>query len=1538
MRAVAGGKSHTHLPGRYGLYDPSTEHDACGIGFVAHIKGEKSRAIVEHGLEVLLRLSHRAACGSDPETGDGAGILLQLPHRFFKAKGLALGFDMPRRRRYGVGQLFLPSDDDARERCQAVVEEVVAEEGQRTIGWRDTPVNPEHTGRTARDVLPVFRQIYVARRRVPPSAFERKLFVIRKLIENRIRERGIDPRNQFHIASMSAETIVYKGLLLPHQLPEFYDDLRDPDMVSAISVVHSRFSTNTFPTWDRAQPFRYICHNGEINTLQGNRNWMNARRSQLQSAKFGGALDRLYPIIVPGGSDSAQFDNMLELLHLGGRSLPHAMMMMIPEAWENHTQMSEERRSFYQYAESLIEPWDGPAAIAFTDGTLVGATLDRNGLRPARYLVTEDDRIVLASETGVIDVPPEQVRYKGRLQPGKMLVIDTGEGRIIDDDEVKGEITKRWPYGKWLATNSYDVDMDKAAYTGYNIPPFADVEGTARLTGEELRRQQRAFGYTDEDERIIIQPMADDGKEPTGSMGTDTPLAVLSDRAPTLYHYFHQLFAQVTNPAIDPIRERLVMTLATAIGPDGNTFDETPEQCHRLVMDGPILTNEKLAKIAAIHEGVFEPLKLSMLYPVAEGPAGLAAAVEGLCDTAREAIDEGYNVLILSDRGVDATHAAIPSLLAVSAVHHHLVREGTRMQTGLLIETGEAREVHDFALLLGYGVAAVNPYVALDTVKELCATGLIEGDMADAKQRYIHAVHNGLLKIMSKMGISTLQSYRGAQIFECVGLSRELIDAHFTGTPSRLEGIGIDELGREALERHDRAFGAQSLSITDRLPVGGYYQWRRRGEVHKWNPATVAKLQAAARANDPALFDEYAALVDNEDRALCTLRGQLDFATDGVAPIDVDDVEPAADIVKRFVTGAMSFGSISAEAHETLAIAMNRLGGRSNSGEGGEEARRYIPDENGDLRSSKIKQVASARFGVTTHYLVNAEDLQIKIAQGAKPGEGGQLPGHKVDERIAKVRHSTPGVTLISPPPHHDIYSIEDLAQLIYDLQTVNPAARVSVKLVSEVGVGTVAAGVAKAHAGCVIIAGGAGGTGASPVSSIKHAGLPWELGLAETQQVLVQNDLRGRIRVQTDGGLRTGRDVAVAALLGAEEYGMATAALIVEGCIMLRKCHLNTCSVGIATQDGELRKRFTGNADDVVNFFVMVAEQLRRIMARLGFRTIDDMVGRVDRLRVRRELHHWKARKLDLTAILAQPAAPADRQRRFVEAVPWDLSDHLDHELIARAGKVLDGKGRVEIQLPIDNTKRAVGTMLSGAIAVRNGEAGLVGDSIHVVLTGSAGQSLGAFLAPGVTLDLAGDTNDYLGKGMAGGRIIVKPPPKTHFVPEDNIIIGNTVLYGATGGELFARGVAGERFAVRNSGARAVVEGLGDHGCEYMTGGVVIVLGRTGRNFAAGMSGGTAYVFDRDHTFRERCNTKMVELEALVDESDIWLVYGMIEDHVRHTGSALGTRILDNWEHTVSQFVKVMPIEYKRVLQARRAANRPKRPPKLALVDGGRS
>lgn len=1508
-------------PIRHGLYEPESEHDACGMGFVASIKGEKSRQIIENALEVLRRLSHRAGAGADPETGDGAGILIQIPHRFFKREGLRLGLDMPRRRRYGIAMVFLPPDPVERQACEDVCEQMVEEEGQRFLGWRDVPLSPKHCGSIAKLTQPVCRQMYIARRRLIPSAFERKLYVIRKRIENRIREQCLDSRGIFHIPSMSAETIVYKGLLLPSQLQEYYLDLQESEFVSAIALVHSRFSTNTFPTWDLAQPFHYIAHNGEINTVRGNHNWMSARRTLLESAKFFGPVDRLFPIIVPGRSDSAQFDNMLELLHLGGRSLPHAIMMMIPEAWENDQAMEHERRAFYEYSSRLMEPWDGPAAVAFTDGKLVGATLDRNGLRPARYIITKDGRVILSSEVGVTDIPDDQIVSKGRLRAGRMFVVDTVQGTILIDSEIKNEITRRYPYAQWLRTNALLLS---------NI---AEQVTPASFAGEALLCRQRAFGYSLEDLRLLLGTMGETGKEAIGSMGNDTPLAVLSTQAPVLSAYFHQLFAQVTNPPIDPIREALVMTLEVGLGPDGNTFEETPEQCHNLRVSGPILSNEEIAKIAAVNEGVFEPITISICYPVETGPKGLREALLQLLATVSEAVDEGYNIVILSDRQSGPTALAIPALLALSAVHQHLVRLGTRMHCGLVVETADARETHDLALLIGYGAAAINPYLALDTLRDMSAQGDLPCDVETAQANYIEALKSGLLKIMSKMGVSSLNSYRGAQMFEAVGLNREVIQNHFTGTASRLDGIGLDDLGREVLERHRRGYGNMAMVIDDILPVGGVYQWRRRGEVHKWTPETIAKLQAATKVGDRALFKQYAEAIDDEEEALCTLRGRLDFSN--TEAIDMDEVEPVSEILKRFVTGAMSFGSISAEAHETMAIAMNRIGGRSNSGEGGEEEHRYTPDANGDSRRSAIKQVASGRFGVTSHYLVSADDIQIKMAQGAKPGEGGQLPGHKVDERIAKVRWSTPGVTLISPPPHHDIYSIEDLAQLVHDLQCVNPDARISVKLVSEVGVGTVASGVAKAGAGAVVIAGYSGGTGASPQSSIKHAGLPWELGLAEAQQVLVQNNLRGRVKLQVDGGLRTGRDIVIATLLGAEEWGMATASLIVTGCIMLRKCHLNTCSVGVATQDAELRKRFTGSPGDVVRFFEMVAQQVRELMAQLGFRTIDEMVGRVDclRARVSTKEEHWKARKLDLGALLAEPVAPTTWERFCKHEHRNPLADHLDRQLIAKCKSAMDGGEPVTIEDSVRNTDRSVGAMLSGVISKVHGSAGLPDGSIRIKLSGSAGQSFGAFLASGVTLDLVGDANDYVGKGLSGGRIIVSPPKARSYVSEDNIIVGNTVLYGATRGEAYFSGIAGERFAVRNSGATAVVEGMGDHGCEYMTGGTVVCLGATGRNFAAGMSGGVAYVFERERSFRERCNLEMVDLESLSSDSEVWLIYGIVQAHTRYTGSALGERILDNWDNLVDHFVKVMPRDYKRVLAERRIRRSTK--PMLTVVQG---
>jgi glutamate synthase (NADPH/NADH) large chain len=1522
-----------------GLHDASSERDACGVGFVAHVRGEKSRAIVDDALAILARLAHRAATGADVDTGDGAGIHLQLPHRFFKAEALRLGIEVPRRRRYGIGQLFLPAEPQARAACEQIVADVVAEEGQQVLGWREVEIDATQVGPVARAVLPVMRQVYVRMRRVPPTAFERTLFVIRRLIEQRVRQRGVDPTGTFHVASLSTETIVYKGLLRPERLRAFYADLRHPELVSAIAVVHSRFSTNTFPTWDLAQPFRYIAHNGEINTLRGNTSWMEARRSKLQSAKFRGGLDRLQPIIVPGKSDSAQFDNMLELLVLAGRSVPHAMMMMIPEAWEGHADMPDELRAFYRYAASLVEPWDGPAAIVFSDGIQVGATLDRNGLRPARWVRTDDDRVILASEAGVLDLPPERIVQKGRLTPGRMLLVDTALGRIVDDDEIKREVSTRFPYGQWLARNVFEVD---AAERGADAPPLP-----APLTGAALTAQLRAFGYTDEDLAMVLAPMASTGKEPVGSMGTDTPLAVLSDEAPPLTHYFHQLFAQVTNPPIDPIREALVMTLETNIGPDGNPFDETPEQCHQVRLAGPVLTAAQLAALGEVGDGVLEPVALPMLMP--RPPAGadeatlaaaLDAALDALCARAVEAIDDGHNLLVLTDRGVDEHHVAIPALLALSAVQQRLVAEGIRMQAGLVIETGDLHEVHDLACLIGYGAAAVHPYLALDAIAAQVARGEVPGPIDAAHGRYIGALHEGLLKVMSKMGISTVQSYRGAKIFEVVGLDRALVQRTFGGTPSRLGGVGLGVLAAEAVARHALGFGA-GAGRRGLLPVGGLYSWRRGGERHAWNPDTITALRQAVVDDDRARFAEYERLCDEPgDAAIPTLRGQLELVS-AAGPVPLDEVEPASAIVRRFVTGAMSFGSISAEAHETLAIAMNHLGGKSNSGEGGEEPHRYVADEDGRLRRSAIKQVASGRFGVTAHYLVSADELQIKMAQGAKPGEGGQLPGNKVDERIAKARHSTPGVSLISPPPHHDIYSIEDLSQLIYDLTTINPAARVSVKLVSEVGVGTVAAGVAKARAAGIVIAGFEGGTGASPLSSLRHAGLPWELGLAEAQQVLVGNGLRARVRLQVDGGLRTSRDVVLAAALGAEEFGMATASLVATGCVMLRKCHLNTCSVGIATQDPTLRARYAGEPVHVERFFTYIAEGVRRHLAELGLRSLDELVGRVELLRARAG-RTGKAARLDLGPLLAPPTAPpaalGGEVRRFVAAAPWSLDDHFDRALLADAevlALVTAGGPPVTRELPVANTHRAVGTLLAGEIARRHGATGLPDGALSLRLHGSAGQSLGAFLPRGVTLDVHGEANDFVGKGLSGGRVVVRPPAGVRFVPEDNIVLGNTALYGATSGELFARGQAGERFAVRNSGARAVVEGCGDHGCEYMTGGVVLVLGPTGRNFAAGMSGGVAYVFDRTQTFRARCNLELVQLGAL-DEDDGFLVRALLDDHVRHTGSELGRRLLTTWDAWAARFVKVMPVEYQRALAARRPASASAPPPPAAPARGG--
>ncbi|MGA6826782.1 glutamate synthase large subunit [Nitrospira sp. NS4] len=1493
------------LPPKQGLYDPDQEKDSCGVGFVVNIQGQKSHTIVQQGLQILENLTHRGAQGCDPCTGDGAGILLQVPHDFLKRAAGDVGVSLPNAGEYGVGMVFLPPQADRRQQCEQLFAKVIAEEGLRLLGWRDVPVKSDAIGAVARSTEPFMRQIFIARDVLNEAQFERKLYVVRKRVENAVRESAIQGREYFYIPSLSANTIVYKGLLLPHQMAAYYQDLKDASLTSALALVHSRFSTNTFPTWPLAHPYRYICHNGEINTLKGNVNWMRARQGRLNSDLFGKDLEKLYPIVYENQSDSACLDNAVEFLTMGGRSLPHAMMMLIPEPWVANPQMDLDRRGFYEYHAAMQEPWDGPAAVCFTDGKLIGATLDRNGLRPCRYQVTTDGLVVLASEAGVLPIETQRIRQKGRLMPGRMFLIDTVQGRLIDDEEVKAEIVSRKPYRSWVT--QYRISLDE-------LPEPLNVPQPDHPT---TRQRQQAFGYTVEELKMVLTPMVVNGEEAISSMGTDTPLAVLSDRPQLLFKYFKQLFAQVTNPPIDPIREELVMSLTTSIGPKPNLMDENPESCRRIRVKQPILTNVDLQKIRELADPHFKSKTLKMLFRVAEGPEGLGAAVDELCRQASQAIKEGYKFLILSDRGVNEEWAPIPSLLGVAAVHHHLVRECTRTEVGLTVETGEPRDVHHFACLIGYGAGTVNPYLVFESLVDMERDGYLpEGlDAQTAEGKFIKAINKGLLKVFSKMGISTVQSYCGAQIFEAIGLNHELIGRYFTGTPSRVEGIGIREIGEETLRRHKLAYEPAPIR---QLDFGGEIHYRIQGEHHNWNPDTIYKLQHATRNNDPKTFAEFSQLVNDESKRRSNLRGLLDFKF-LPEPISIDEVEPAKDIVKRFTTGAMSFGSISKEAHETLAVAMNRLGAKSNTGEGGEDPERFKPLPNGDSKNSYIKQVASARFGVTSHYLVNAKELQIKMAQGAKPGEGGQLPGHKVDENIAKFRYSTPGVQLISPPPHHDIYSIEDLAQLIFDLKNANPEAAVSVKLVSEVGVGTVAAGVAKAHADKVLISGDSGGTGASPLSSIKYAGGPWELGLAETHQTLVMNDLRGRIRVETDGQLKTGRDVAIATLLGAEEYGFATAPLIIEGCIMMRKCHLNTCPVGIATQDPELRKKFNGQPEHIVNFFFFVAEELRQIMAKLGFRTINEMVGRVDKLKVQKAIDHWKAKGLDLTPLLKAPEVGTDVPRHCVQKQDHGLAEVLDNKLIELCKPALDKGEKVTLDLPIRNVNRTVGTMLSSRIAKKYGLEGLPPDTISIKFTGSAGQSFGAFLSRGVTLTLEGESNDYIGKGLSGGKIIVFPPKNAIYTPEDTILVGNTSLYGGTQGEAYFYGMAGERFAVRNSGVRAVVEGTGDHGCEYMTGGVVVVLGRTGRNFAAGMSGGVAFVLDELGKFPARCNTGMVELEKVATAEDKKLLHEMITSHFMCTGSRNAKRILGSWEAMLPKFVKVMPVDYKRVLEERK-------------------
>jgi glutamate synthase domain-containing protein 2/glutamate synthase domain-containing protein 1/glutamate synthase domain-containing protein 3 len=1485
-----------------GLYDPAFEHDACGLGFVARVDGRRTRETVEEGLEILRNLAHRGASGSDPDTGDGAGLLIQIPDAFFRKECKELGIELPPPGGYGVGVLFESPEDDGLD-PEDVLGRIVQEEGQKLLGFRDVPVEPEAAGRMARDVMPRFRHFFVENRAGSEADFERKLYVIRRRLHNVVEN---SPR--CYVASLSCRTIVYKGLLKGDQVPNFYPDLRDPAMNSALALVHSRFSTNTLGSWELAHPYRYMSHNGEINTLRGNVNWMRARESRLESDLFGDDISKLSPVIAPNQSDSAAFDNALELLYLAGRDLPHAVAMMIPEAWENDELMDAERRAFYQYHSAIMEPWDGPAAVAFTDGRSIGATLDRNGLRPARYSVTRDGRVVMASEDGALRVPAEDVVERWRLQPGKMLIVDTENNRLLHDEEVKKSLFVRQPYKEWVEEGEI------------HLSELPDAVPDGRPESAAFHERQRAFGYTLEDLRIILSPMARNGKEPDGSMGTDTPLAFLSERPQLLFNYFKQHFAQVTNPPIDPLREELVMSLKMSLGPEKNLFDETPEHCRRILLDQPVLTADELEKIRQLRAEPFAASTLSMLFPVLSGERGLGKAVESLCERAEKAVRGGSTVLILSDRGVNEMQAPIPSLLATAAVHHHLVRRGIRTRTTLVVETAEAREVHHFAVLVGYGATAVNPYLAFETIEEMASEGSL-GDVApeEASKNYVKGVNKGLLKVISKMGISTLFSYCGAQIFEAVGLNKSLIDKHFTGTASRVGGVGIDGIGRETLERHRRAF--EAVEDGDELEIGGEYQLRAQGEYHQWNTKSIVPLQRAVRNDDFETFKEYTKHFDSESARLANLRALFDFEKD---PIPLEEVEPAKEIVKRFSTGAMSFGSISKEAHETLAIAMNRIGGKSNTGEGGEDPERFADD-----RRSSIKQVASARFGVTTEYLVNSDMLQIKMAQGSKPGEGGQLPGHKVSEDIAKVRYSTPGVGLISPPPHHDIYSIEDLAQLIHDLKNANPDALVSVKLVAEVGVGTIAAGVAKAKADHITIAGHDGGTGASPLSSIKHAGLPWELGIAETQQVLVQNDLRGRVYLQADGQMKTGRDVVVAALLGAEDFALSTAPLVAVGCIMMRVCHLNTCPVGIATQDPELRKKFEGTPEHVVNFFFFVAEEIREYMAEMGFRTFEEMVGRADKLRKKEGIAHWKTDGVDLSAILHHSERSDEVATHRVEDQDHHLDGSMDVELIERCKPALEGGEPVRFSKEIFNTNRTVGGRLSGEVARRFGNDGLPDGTVHIDMKGVAGQSFGAWLAKGITLNLEGATNDYVGKGLSGGRLVVAPSPDAAYPPEKSIVVGNVALYGATAGEAHFRGFAGERFAVRNSGAETVVEGVGDHGCEYMTGGIVVVLGKTGRNFAAGMSGGIAFVLDEEERFEKLYNPEMVSLEAVESEENSSILRRLVERHLELTGSGTAKRVLDNWEDILPKFVKVMPNDLKRVLEERQEAE-------LEVVSGG--
>ena len=1496
-------------PKKQGLYDPKNEKENCGIGFVANMKGRATHEIIRQGIEVLNKLEHRGACGSDPLTGDGAGLLIQMPHKFFKSQCPKIDIELPEQGKYGTGLVFFPKDARIHSFLD-IFNKIIKQEGLSLLGWRKVPVDNTTIGHVAREAEPEIWQPFIAQGENPidQEELERRLYKVRKLVGKEIHYAGeAEYFVSFYICSLSTRTFCYKGQLMSNQLETYFLDLKDPEIESALALVHSRYSTNTFPSWGRAQPMRLIAHNGEINTVRGNQNWMRAREGMFDNDLFP-EIDKILPVIAPGGSDSADFDHALEMLALTGRSLPHAIMMMIPEPWSGHESMTEEKKGFYEFHASMMEPWDGPASIAFTNGEMIGAILDRNGLRPSRYIVTKDDLVVMASEVGVLPIDESNIFFKGRLEPGKMFLVDLKEGRIITDDEIKKQISTRKPYSKWIKENQINL---------------ADLPASKKILEvgvDSLRKRQIAFGYTKEDIKFIISSMIAQGEEPTGSMGNDTPLAVLSQRPQLLFHYFKQLFAQVTNPAVDSIREELVMSMDITLGEEKNLLSESPSHCRKLKLSHPILTVEETEKIKSLDKNDLKSAVLPITFPVSEKSGALKKAMDNLCSQVSKCIENGATIIVLSDRGVDDGNAAIPSLLAVSGVHHHLLQNKTRTKVGLVIESGEPKEMMHFALLIGYGAGGVCPYLAyetaLETVKENIFVKNVKPELAVSN--YIKSTRKGLFKIIAKMGISTIQSYRGAQIFEAVGLNDEFVSQFFTGTPSRVGGAGIDIVEREVLSRHQLAY-AKFHHLPDTLDAGGSYHWRRGGEEHMINPNSIALLQHATRSNDYGLFKKFSRNADEENTRRCTLRGLMKFKKRN--SISIEEVEPVSEITNRFCTGAMSIGSISREAHETLAIAMNRLGGKSNTGEGGEDPIRNTLDSNGDSRRSKIKQVASGRFGVNSYYLANADEIQIKVAQGAKPGEGGQLPGHKVSEYIAKIRNSTPGVTLISPPPHHDIYSIEDLQQLIFDLHNANPVADVSVKLVAEVGVGTIAAGVSKARAEGVLISGHDGGTGASPQTSIKHAGLPWELGLSETQQVLVLNDLRGRIRVQVDGQFKTGRDVVIGGMLGADEIGFSTITLITMGCVMMRKCHLNTCSVGVATQDPELRKKFSGIPDHVVNLFTFIAMEVREVMADLGFRKFEDLIGRVDCLEARDAVEHWKSKGVDVGNILHRPEVPdtVATHNTSKQDLSVDLDGALDHKLINDATKSFDSKESVQLEYRITNTQRAVGAMLSYKISKKFGEEGLPEDTIAINFKGSAGQSFGAFLANGVTFNLLGDANDYVGKCLSGGKIIISPPPESTIIPEENIIAGNVILYGATGGKIFLRGLVGERFCVRNSGGEAVVEGVGDHGCEYMTGGTVVVLGKTGRNFAAGMSGGIAFVLDRNKQFDLHCNKGLVDLVPVEEDEDAEQLKALILEHYQYTKSTVAKKILDEWEETLGQFVKVFPRDYKRVLMERK-------------------